>query len=166
MTALSSIAESIFDEEFYWKEELKDTRYSSGEEEREKEIVIITDWLEAHLGELNLMINTNFAAENGVVPDLKSEESAILREMYMMNYYRKQGRNLLRTIDGSAASLNFKTIREGDSVITAASIGEKQSVARSYRMLMEDAREKIEKLVHSYNMYQSKPNQVSGNDAN
>ena len=37
MTALSSIAESIFDEEFYWKEELKDTRYSSGQEEREKE---------------------------------------------------------------------------------------------------------------------------------
>ena len=67
MATLSSIAESIFDEEFYWKEELKDTRYSSGAEEREKEILIIADWLDAHLGELNIMINTSFVSDNGVV---------------------------------------------------------------------------------------------------
>ena len=164
MSSLSSIALSIFEEEFYWKEELKDTRYSSGAEEKEKEVLIIADWLEAHLGELNIMINTNFSSDGGNVEGLNNEERAILREMYMMNYYRKQGRNLLRTIDGSAAGVNFKTIREGDSVITAPSIGEKQSVARSYRMLMDDSRQKIEKLVHAYNMYQSKPNQVSGED--
>ena len=167
MITLSSIAESIFDAEFYWKAELKDTRYSTPEEEREKEILIIADWLEAHIGELNIMINTHFEAVDGAV-DFHEEESAILREMYMMNYYRKQGRNMLRQLDGSTATatFSFKTIREGDSMITAPSMSENQAVARSYRLLMNDSRQAIEKLVHNYNMYRSKPNQVSGDDVN
>lgn len=165
MSTLSSIAESIWDYEFYWKEELRGTQYSTAEEERLTEVDIITDWLDAHLGELNIMINSNFESANGEVADFKKEESSILKEMYLLNYYRKQSRNLLRSIDGSADSTpDFQTIREGDSVITM-NAGGKQGIARNYRMLMQESQDRIDKLVHSYNMYQSKPSQVSGGDA-
>ena len=75
---------------------------------------------------------------------------------------------MLRQLDGSTATatFSFKTIREGDSMITAPSMSENQAVARSYRLLMNDSRQAIEKLVHNYNMYRSKPNQVSGDDVN
>lgn len=165
MSTLSLIAESIWDYEFYWKEELKGSEYSSAAQERQIETEIIADWLDAHLGELNLMINTNFKSEAGDVDGLAQEEASILTEMYLLNYYRKQSRNLLRSIDGSTDStVDFQSIREGDSVITM-NTGGKQGIARNYRVLMQESQDRIDKLVHSYNMYQSRPSQVSGDDA-
>jgi hypothetical protein len=345
---LSSIAEYIFNTEFGWSEEYTDSQYGSLAEERQKEVILITDWLDAHVGELNILINTDFQVEykleyqskndplvvisptawNELIHDtdqspqsdytllyrsiegdlelisetewnqlldttpdhqelyakayrgkadqviiaeseyiaivnadasksndydevfqkieeesvvielpeynelpgsqaeadlvdvkdkyeavyqnnnsseliteaewvnlpitqedsdaqdsrdeyepiyqpfvegLKKEESSILIEMYMANYYRKMVRNAMRALDGSSllsgGSFSFKTIREGDSVIEGHPIKEKQNVASEYRFLENEARGKIKSLVHSYNMFQAKPGQVFGDDA-
>lgn len=344
---LSSIAEYIFNTEFGWSEEYTDSQYASLAEERQKEVILITDWLDAHIGELNILINTDFQVEyileyqskndplvvisstawNELIHDtdqnpqsdytlvyksiegdleliseaewnelldttpdyqelykkvyrkkedqsiiseaeylgivgvdpassedydevfqkieeesmviesseydelpasqadadfldvkdeyepvyqnnstseliteaewsslpvtqedsdaqdsrdeyepiyqpfvegLKKEESSILIEMYMANYYRKMVRNAMRALDGSSllsgGSFSFKTIREGDSVIEGHPIKEKQNVASEYRFLENEARGKIKSLVHSYNMFQAKPGQVFGDD--
>ena len=117
MITLSALAESIWDSEFYWREDLKDTRYATAEEERAAEVVIIADWLDAHLGELNVVINTNFSSNDlGEVADMQDEESAILREMYLFNYYRKQSRNTLRALDGSTAMDGIDFPRIGQRV--------------------------------------------------
>ena len=165
MSTLSDLAEQIYDTEFYFRDDLIDSRYSSPEQARAAEVVLIQDWLDAHLGEMNVLLNAAFTSDNGDVENLKIEEQNILREMYMFNYYRKQGRNLLRSIDGTThIDIDFQTIREGDSVITRA-VNSKQEVVKNYRMLMLQAQENLDKLVHKYNMYQSKPRQVTGRDA-
>jgi len=94
--------------------------------------------------------------------NFKEEEGAILREMYLINYYRKHGRNVLRLIDSSTDELDFQTIREGDSVITRTN---KSEIAKNYRLLMVNAQTRLDKMVHAYNMYMSKPSQVTGDDA-
>ena len=166
MSTLSNLAQQIYDVEFYWSDDLIDSRYSTPEEARAAEIVVIQAWLDAHIGELNILINTAIVQdEDGEVPGFGQEEAGIIREMYMFNYYRKQSRNALRSIDGSSVvDQDFQTIREGDSVITKSS-GSKQNTARFYRLLMVQAQENLDKLVHAYNMFGAKPTQVSGGDA-
>lgn len=207
---LSSIAEYIFNTEFGWSEKYVDSQYDTLEEEKQKEVVLITDWLDAHIGELNILINTDFQVEYKLeyhskndplmvisssawneLPDeggdgedskdkynpvyqpfvegMKKEESSIMVEMYMANYYRKMVRNAMRALDGSSvvseSSFAFKTIREGDSVIEGHPIKEKQSVVAEYKGLEVESRNNIKSLVHSYNMFQAKPGQVFGDDA-
>jgi hypothetical protein len=167
MSTLSNLAEQIYDVEFYWSDDLVDSRYSDPIQARSSELVIIQSWLDAHIGELNILINTSFTPDqNGDIAGFGQEESSILREIYMFNYYRKQSRNTLRSLDGTTGVIDsdFRTIREGDSVITKNS-GSRQDLARFYRLLMIQAQENIDKLVHAYNMYSAKPNQVSGGDA-
>lgn len=207
---LSSIAEYIFNTEFSWSEEYTDSQYGSLAEERQREVILMTDWLDTHIGELNILINTDFQVEYilgyqnkndpqvvissaawSELPDtggddedskdkydpfyqpfvegMKKEESSILIEMYMANYYRKMVRNAMRTLDGSSlaseSSFAFKSIREGDSVIEGHPIKEKQSVVAEYKGLELESRKNVKSLAHSYNMFQSKPGQVFGDDA-
>jgi uncharacterized protein YnzC (UPF0291/DUF896 family) len=165
MSTLSSLSEQIYDTEFYFRSDLIDSRYSSPEQARAAEVILIQDWLDAHLGEMNILLNTSFTSSSGDVTGLEIEEQNILREMYMYNYYRKQSRNLLRSIDGTTLiDIDFQTIREGDSVITRA-VNSKQEVVKNYRMLMLQAQDNLDKLVHKYNMYRAKPSQVTGDDA-
>jgi uncharacterized protein YnzC (UPF0291/DUF896 family) len=151
MSVLSDLAGQIYDHELGFGE--------TGAA-RQVEVDMIESWLDAHLGELNTMINTSF--RNDDLSLLEQEEQSILREMYLINYYKKHGRNVLRLIDGSQNELDFQTLREGDSVITRTN---KSEIAKNYRLLMSNAQERLDKMVHSYNMYMSKPNQVTGDDA-
>ncbi len=153
MSTLSDLSEQIYDSEL---------GFEDGEEARTKEIALIEGWLDAHIGELNTMLNTSFESVAGEIENFKGEEEAILREMYMYNYYRKHNRNVLRLVDGSVSELDFQTIREGDSVITRSN---KSEVAKNYRMLMRQAQARLDNLVHVYNLYASKPSQVTGDDA-
>jgi len=151
VSALSDLATQIYDSELCFTESA---------EERAAEIVLITAWLEAHLGELNTLINTNFELTD--LSLILQEEKSILREMYLLQYYRRQSRNVLRLVDGSQGELDFHTIREGDSVITRTN---KSEIAKNYRSLISHTQQKLDALVHSYNMYASKPGQISGDDA-
>jgi hypothetical protein len=151
MSTLSDLATQIYDSELCFTESAS---------ERAAELVLIETWLEAHIGELNTLINTNFE-----ITDLSlvlQEEQSILREMYLLQYYRRQSRNVLRLVDGSQGELDFHTIREGDSVITRTN---KSEIAKNYRSLISQTQQKINGLVSSYNMYAAKPSQISGDDA-
>lgn len=153
MSTLSDLSEQIYDSEL---------GFEDGDDARNKEIALIESWLDAHVGELNTLLNTSFVSVSGEIENFKGEEEAILREMYMYNYYRKHNRNVLRLVDGSVSELDFQTIREGDSVITRSN---KSEVAKNYRMLMAQTQERLDNLVHVYNLYASKPSQVTGDDA-
>ena len=153
MSTLSDLSEQIYASEL---------GFEDGDDARTKEIALIESWLDAHIGELNTMLNTSFESVDSEIENFKGEEESILREMYMYNYYRKHSRNVLRLVDGSVSELDFQTIREGDSVITRSN---KSEVAKNYRMLMFQAQERLDKLVHTYNIYASPPSQVTGDDA-
>ena len=146
--SLTKLAEHIYDVEFDFGPLFSD-RYPDEASARIGEVPLIADWLEAHVGELNTLIYTDFRAANGEVEDpFGDEESAILIEMYCYQYYRKQGRLKLRSGDSTVASSStFQSIREGDSEIVMPSGTASQSDHKIYRMLMIQSKENLEKLV-------------------
>lgn len=150
-TNLGKLAVDIYDQEIGFHEH---------GESRNKEIGLISGWLEGHLGELNNLIYTSFSGQNPEAFNL--EEQGILREMYLSEYNRKAHRRVLRGIDGSDGSPDFRMIKEGDSVIQRS---DKNATAKNYQQAYEASRERVKELVASYNIYGAKPNQVVGKDS-
>tara|TARA_A200000159_G_scaffold149481_1_gene158048 strand:+ start:10379 stop:10855 length:477 start_codon:yes stop_codon:yes gene_type:complete len=130
--------------------------------ERDAELVIIQSWLEAHVGEVNTLINTSFTVSNGEVEGFHEEEAGILRELYVIQYYKKQSRSVLKQADDSSNSLDFSELKEGDSVIKRSS---KRDHLKDYKSLMLHSQQTLDKLIANYNTYQSPPSQVIEKDS-
>lgn len=150
-TNLGNLALSIYDQELGFEDH---------GEHREREVGLISGWLEGHLGELNTLIYTQFSGSNPT--GLNLEEQSILKELYVSEYNRKAQRNVLRGIDGSNGGSDFQVIREGDSMIQKSN---KNVTARSYHDAYLSSQSRLKDLVYAYNLYGAKPNQVAGNDA-
>jgi len=121
----------------------------------------ISGWLDNNVGLLNTKIFTAFSVENGCfIPtgNFKQEERSIYKQMYLYEFYTKKTRQVLRGID---SSVDYITLREGDTMITRTN---KNEIAKTYRSLANDARDELEKLVSAYNIYQAAPVQVAGED--
>jgi len=77
--------------------------------ERERNALLISGYLEANLGQLNTLINTDFTIDTVkdlVVPALKHEEKAIFTQLYLKDYMNKQARNILRNAASSSSENN------------------------------------------------------------
>lgn len=168
MNQFGSLGYTIWDTEFGDHTDAAD---------RDSKAILVSGYLDANVGKLNTLLNKDFELLTGtdtVSPELKSEENAIFTQIYLKDYYQKQARNALRTIVGSAdlnnsgASLSEWTeLREGDSYIkrNVISAANKTESSRLFQAAAKDAAETLDKLVHSYNMYGSKPTQVAGKDS-
>lgn len=170
MNQLGELAYSIWDIEF---------GDHSSALEREKNALLISGYLEANLGQLNILINTNFQLTTGQMlePKLKHEEEAIFTQLYLKDYYQKQSRNILRGMTSSPSTststsistgvTDWTELREGDSVIKRSvnTATTKNESARAMANASRDAASMLEKLIHAYNMYGSLPIQVAGKDA-
>lgn len=165
--SLTSLAEYIYDIEFDFGDLYRDG-YDDKDAARVGEVPLIADWLEAHIGELNILIYSSFESLNKEVADFGEEEAAVLMEMFMFNYYRKQSRLALRAKDTTVAgsTLDFQSLQEGDSMITmpSSSSGGSTYLPKHYRLLMDQAKKNLEILISQYNGLHSPPNQVSGDD--
>jgi len=153
----------------------------------------IADYLEVNMGVLNALLNTEFCVsdnestvvpgsdgwKNGgqtktVSPALNREESAILIQIYLRDFYKKKARTVLNSattadIDASVGSVSDWTeLREGDSVIkrvaTVATPAQKTTASKSFENLSSSAGNEINNLVQKYNLYLSKPRQVVSKD--
>jgi uncharacterized protein YacL (UPF0231 family) len=143
MSAISGLATKIFQTEFDGDTGAMPRSY-------------IEAWLESNLGQLNSLINTSYS---GIGAELDLESSALYKEMYMSNYYKKQSRNALRGLVGDSNGSDILSLRDGNSAVTFTN---KNEVAKVYKSLAQDCEEKINKLAHQYNMYQSEPLQLGG----
>jgi hypothetical protein len=171
MGQIDSIAESIFNTEFY--EEVGTPEYI------QQRKVQISAWLETNIGQLNILINEGFRVDenNDACPVLKNEEIAIFIQLYLKYYYKRQSQSILKNLtttttsggESSSSMSEWTQLREGDSSITRvaqnASPQQKVQVAQTYKTFAEEADIKLSELVHSYNMYKSSPRQVAGNEA-
>ena len=106
----------------------------------------ISGWFENNIGELNTLIFTSFSG------------SGIYKKLYLKHFYQKKARNVLKGID---SSVDFISLREGDSMITRTN---KNEIAKTYRGMAKDAEEDLEKAVYAYNYYNAVPRQVAGGD--
>ncbi len=146
--SVHDLADEIFANEF---------EYDSGY----AQFYFISGWLANNIGQLNTKIYSSFeVSSSDFTPtgDFKQEERAIYKQMYLYEFYIKKTRKVLRGVD---SSVDFLSLREGDTVITRTN---KNELAKTYRGLANDAREEMERLVTSYNLYQAAPVQVAGID--
>ncbi len=149
--------------------------------ERERNALLISGYLEANIGQLNTLINTDFYVneeQDSVVPELKYEEKAIFTQLYLKDFMNKQARNILRNAASSSSSTNTSTttttdgvtdwieLREGDTSIrrSVATSTSKNTSAQILQKSAAEANQLLKELVHSYNMYGSVPLQVAGID--
>ena len=112
-------------------------------------------WLSANVGVLNTHLFTEFSGEN---PDLGLEEQAIFKSLYLENFYTVMANAAIRGVGSS--TLEWLSMREGDSSITQQN---KNEVARTWRGLAKDARERANNLIQGYNLFQSTARQVDVN---
>lgn len=167
MNQLGELAYSIYDVEFGDHSTALD---------REREALLISGYLEANLGQMNILINTDFSlnkASDTVIPSLEYEEKAILTQLYLKDFMQKQARNVLRNATNSTSTTttegvtDWVELREGDSSIkrSIATSTSKNMSAKLFQDSSKEAAELLKRLVHSYNMYGSKPLQVMSGDS-
>lgn len=167
MNQLGELAYNIWDIEF---------GDHSSALERERNALLISGYLEANLGQMNILINTDFSlnkSSDAVVPTLEYEEKAILTQLYLKDYMQKQARNVLRnatnttTTTTTEGTTDWVELREGDSSIkrSIATATSKNASAKLFQDSSKEAAELLKRLVHSYNMYGSKPLQVMSTDS-
>lgn len=120
-------------------------------------------WLEANLGMLNTLIDTEYSLES---QELDSEAQAVYKQLYLHQYYVKKTRNAMRGIiacsDSSNTDGDVLSLSDGESRVTFTN---KNETAKVIRGMAQDAKESLDQLVNKYNMYQSEPRQVGGIEA-
>lgn len=156
-----------------------DFSFITGETEREAEMLTVSGSLSGKIGELNTLINQSFhfTGDDGEVdPRLQNEESAILRNIYMRDWCRKQSQKVLRglymdsTAESSSESYtagsDWVELREGDTTIrrsaaiSASSASSRLGTEKGFKDMAKDLAEELEALVYKYNMYGAEPRQV------
>jgi hypothetical protein len=146
--SVHDLADEIFANEF---------EYDSGY----AQFYYISGWLANNVGLLNTKIYSQYSVQNSnfePTGTFQQEERSIYKQMYLYEFYTKKTRQVLRGVD---SSVDFVTLREGDTMITRTN---KNELAKTYRGLANDAREEMERLVSSYDIYQAAPVQVAGED--
>ena len=146
--SVHDLADEIFANEF---------EYDSGY----AQFYYISGWLANNVGLLNTKIYSQYSVQDSnfePTGTFQQEERSIYKQMYLYEFYTKKTRQVLRGVD---SSVDFVTLREVDTMITRTN---KNELAKTYRSLANDAREEIERLVSSYNIYQAAPVQVAGED--
>ena len=146
--SVHDLADEIFANEF---------EYDSGY----AQFYYISGWLANNVGLLNTKIYSQYSVQNSNFEPtgiFQQEERSIYKQMYLYEFYTKKTRQVLRGVD---SSVDFVTLREGDTMITRTN---KNELAKTYRGLANDAREEMERLVSSYNIYQNDKVQVAGED--
>ena len=114
-----------------------------------------------NIGQLNTKIYTEFEVVSGnftPTGEFKQEERSIYKQMYLYEFYTKKTRQVLRGVD---SSVDFLTLREGDTMISRTN---KNELAKTYRSLANDAKVELNQLVDSYKIFQAAPVQVAGFD--
>jgi len=149
----------------------------TSEIDRESKSLLISGYLEANIGELNILINTDFKLDetkDEVIPELKYEEKAIFTQLYLKDYLLKQARNTLRSAtdtsysnEANAQPTDWTELREGDSSIKRSipTASSKNTSAKLFQDASKEALEDLKRMIHSYNMYGSIPSQIAGKDA-
>jgi hypothetical protein len=142
-------------------------KYEFKEDANRFPISYISGWLDAHVGELNTYIHTDFSIDesgNFQPTQLTTEESHIFSTLYEIHYYEKASREALRSSvypTSADASSDWLMIKEGDTTIQRQS---KASISSEFASFARDAEKKLNNLIYQHNSNQGGPSQVAGLD--
>jgi hypothetical protein len=126
----------------------------------------IAFWLRTNLGDLNILINKKFyitddTLEVGIPTDsgdaFGNIEKSIFKMLYSIHYYERLFRNAL-----GAASTD-STIEMTENGFTGRKVN-KNELAKTYAQLRKQISDELYILTKNYNLNESKPMQVAGDD--
>ena len=126
----------------------------------------IAFWLRTNIGDLNILINKEFyiiesTLEIGIVEDsgdvFGNIEKSIFKMLYSIHYYERLFRNAL-----GAASTD-STIEIDQNGFRAKRVN-KNELAKTYSDLRKQIVSELDILTRNYNLNQSRPLQVAGDD--
>jgi hypothetical protein len=149
--AFGELAYKVWDGEF--------AEDQTSEIHRRTQTDYMSGWLESNLGQLNILLDTTLS---GTGASISIEQQSVFYEMYMLHWYKKQARNVLK---GIASSSDFISLRDQDTSITRNNRNES---AKTYYNLIKSTQDKIDDLVIKYRTYEFSsvgPLQVAGIDA-
>ena len=126
----------------------------------------------SNVGKLNNLIDGCFSGSYAtgqygeivsydIVPDLNSEQMAIYKKIFEVDFYNKQARYSLSGVGGALGGNDWTSLKEGDSSITRMNRNE---VAKTFKSMAKDSREELDKMIINYIKYNSGPQQVVGDD--
>jgi len=126
----------------------------------------------SNVGKLNNLIDGCFSGSYAtgqygeivsydIVPDLNSEQMAIYKKIFEVDFYNKQARYSLSGIGGALGGNDWTSLKEGDSSITRMNRNE---VAKTFKSMAKDSREELDRMIINYIKYNSGPQQVVGDD--
>ena len=146
----------------------KIVKYEFKEDHLRFPISYVSGWLETNLGELNTITHKDFYInETGCIgpTGLSLSEQNIFSKLYTINYYKKASRDAARGILWNSGQMvavdDWTSIKEGDSSIQRQS---KTSISKMFSDLASQEEQALEKLTYQYNMNESSPYQVYGED--
>lgn len=110
----------------------------------------ILNWFISNIGLLNDALSTSHVI-NGTEasPELTDDEAVIFGLMYLHRYYQR----LIQT-NLNATQYDWSEITEADSTIRRVS---KNEIAKSYRLLANDTKDYLNKLIESWKKWQCVP---------
>lgn len=112
----------------------------------------IVFWLSSdnNIGILNDLLGTNYSISgNDATPELDEEAAAIYSTFYLYKYYQR----LMKT-NLNATQYDWSEISEADSTVRRVS---KNEIAKNYRLLANDTKDYLDKLVESYKKFHCIP---------
>lgn len=127
-----------------------DIWYGDLNETSDTSIVKILAWLQAHTGDLNNLIATNYQLNgNDLTPQLGLDEAAIFSMIYLHKYYQRQMNSNM-----GASAYDVLEVREADSVVR---LQNRNEIAKNYRLLANDIRDSLYKMVEYYKKFKCVP---------
>jgi hypothetical protein len=129
-------------------------------------IASIAFWLRTNIGDLNILINKKFyiidstleiGIEEGSGDEFKDIEKSIFKMIYSIHYYERLFRNAL-----GAASTD--SVIEIDQNGFRAKRVNKNELAKTYSDLRKQIVSELDILTRNYNLNESQPLQVAGDD--
>jgi hypothetical protein len=124
--------------------------YSDLLETDDTTVTKILEWLKNHIGDLNNLIATNYhIIGNDTDIELGNDEASIFGMIYLMNYYQRQ-----QKVNLGASAYDWSEVVEADTRVRRVSRNE---IAKNYRLLANDLRDNMNKMVEYYKKFKCIP---------
>jgi len=120
----------------------------------------IAFWLRGHVGNLNLLIDAEYTiSSNGsdFSPELGNEEKAILKLMYLINYYEFKIRE---NLGAASQTIALEVSSDGATVRSV----NKNEISKTYALVKKGLEDQLKDLVRSHGSNDVTFKQVAGDD--
>jgi hypothetical protein len=139
--------------------------YSELNRPEDTSVPVISYWLKSNIGDLNILINKNYIVNQITLAITSSDENeafgfrekSIFKMIYMIHFYERLFRNSL----GAASVDSVVSVTDDGSTVVKIN---KNEIAKNYSQLRKQINEELMVLTKNYNLNESKPMQVAGDD--